>query len=221
VEHDLVAPRPRLAAGGRRTPARGPISQSLDAASPKGETNRVPPLATDAASWAVVASAGAAAVAALASWAAVNQTARQWRRSQRPELQVDVVVDAVSRRMTVQAYNRGGGIAMRTVLFLIEKDMIHIATPHDHGAIRPAQMGQARSDILQQESSKSVVAAALCNDALGRTHAWTATGKHKVWSRRKLRRRKLTNLDVLQELIPSIDVNSLTPTANANWTVHG
>jgi hypothetical protein len=78
----------------------------------------------------------------------VSQTARQWKRSQLSSLQVDVVVTAGTRQMSVQAFNRGGGIALRTVLFLVEGTEVYIASPPGHGALRPGQMAQAQSDFV-------------------------------------------------------------------------
>lgn len=126
------------------------------------------------------------AVAAGASWAAVAQTRRQWRRSEKPSLHGQGSYSQQNARVEFAIANSGPGIARGvgfafvygdawvrgfprtpTPGFLLggEQTLIHIPVP---------QAGQS--------NAQGVVT---CQDSSGNLHAWNLIGDHKEWKREK------------------------------------
>jgi hypothetical protein len=161
--------------------------------------------------WAPVASAAAAALAAIASWLSVRQSRLAWREEHTPRLECQAVVDPQTRRISLLVQNTGGGLARDVVCMLAEGQDLLVAQVPPYGMLKSGEAVEIATPLLKQGAlSGPMIGALICQDSGGTTHAWSASGvNYKSWSRRRLRRRGIENFDAFRAVVPDVDPRSL------------
>jgi len=169
--------------------------------------------------WAPVASAGAAALAAAASWVAVLQSRRAWTAERLPEIQMQALVDPSTRKVSVQVYNAGGGLGRDVVVFLVEGDRYLVANIPPHGMLAPGRGVLLETPLVKQgQLTGRMVGVAVCSDSARTVHAWTAGGGgYKRWRPGRLRKKPVSNFDVFRALVPDVDIESLDAVTASGW----
>jgi hypothetical protein len=168
--------------------------------------------ADDVSTWAPVASATAAALAAGASWISVRLSRKQWKAAQRPELRLQ----AWDRGGTIEIVivNAGGGFA-RGVGFCVVVGTEYVAGfagPNLGGFLDSGQRVVVNAQLTR--SSNQVQGVVTCHDVDGFFHAWDAArDQHRVW-RGRFTRRALpadpSGQEALNAFYPSLDLGALT-----------
>jgi hypothetical protein len=140
--------------------------------------------------WAPVASAGMAAIAALASWVAVSQTRRTAQQAQIPELEITVLEGLDTGEIKIHLENYGQGAARSVRFCVVEGGSAAIGALPPTGNLRA---GDSRTLLtaLTPSKAKDGVALVACRDAFGRTHAWGTGDKYKRWNLRMPWNRRL------------------------------
>jgi hypothetical protein len=171
------------------------------------------------AEWASVASAGAAAVAAGASWASVRQTRKLWLIERAPDLQMIALVDRDSNRVTLQLHNAGGGFARDVVVYLVEGTRYFIAYAPMNGVIRPGQGVEIQTPLVKEPPINGpLVGAVIAADVTGTTHAWSASGtRHRRWTRKKLPKKPMSNNEIFSVIVPDANLDELDATSATGW----
>jgi hypothetical protein len=171
--------------------------------------------------WAPVASATAAALAATASWVSVQLTRTTLVRARRPVLDLTALVDGATGSVTIEVENVGGGIARDAVVILAEGGACLIAAIPPAGRLAPGRRVQLETPLTRSPQAPNVpgpVGVAICQDLERNTHAWTANGvTYRRWSPRRLKRRPLTNEQIFGVLLPEVDLSTCGLVGLTNW----
>lgn len=135
---------------------------------------------TDLQTWAPVASAALAAIAASASWAAVHQGRRQWRQANQPYLRFQVSrANPAELRIALLNAGTGAGRGIRFCIAVGDAYASGYAGSEYGGVLPPA----ARIEIAMDAPGAgdgAVAGVAVCHDALGGTHVFTERGGHRL-----------------------------------------
>jgi hypothetical protein len=114
--------------------------------------------------WAPAASAGCAAIAAIASWVTVRQTRRDFVAARRPELEIMVIENLDTGALKVHFQNHGEAAARNVRFVVVEPDATAIGNLPPNATLVP---GESRTLLTPMNSSdsRSAIAAVLCNDS--------------------------------------------------------
>jgi hypothetical protein len=130
--------------------------------------------------WATLGSSIAAAIAAIAAWAAVIQSSRWQRRQRAPELNIQVSEILGSNvEIRVRIENSGGGFARQAYFWVREGPAVCASGVPPHGSLGAGQ-GVTVRPHMSRVGQPYVEAVVWCHFGR-RIHAWDAGGRHKSW----------------------------------------
>ena len=165
--------------------------------------------------WGPVAASIFAALAASASWAAVAQARREWRRSQQPHLHAQATHAKADDRIDLSIANSGPGIARGVGFALVMGDSYVSGYPRTPlpGFLTAGDKTLIRTD-LPTDAGPDAKGVASCEDSLGNLHGWNLKGEHKLWRRKtrilqRTRHWELSGEDILCEFYPELDLEQL------------
>jgi hypothetical protein len=149
--------------------------------------------------------AGAAAVAALASWASVAQSSRWQKRERQPELSIDLSQNLDTNQIQIRVTNTGGGIAKGVNFWALEGSMICAGGLPPHATLAPGAGVTLSTSLIPVKGSRNVRAVVMCRGG-DYMHAWTAAGIHRKWPLRTLGfdRKAPSFNDQVRELYPDV-----------------
>lgn len=155
-----------------------------------------------------VAGPAIAAIAAVASWAAVVQARRLAREEKSPLLMVQKII--TDKTIGVVLTNAGGGAA-RGVSVLLSYPPYGFEESIGTGFLFPGQTRVLRSNIRVEGEGIETDVMAFCRDRDGFPHFWNAEEKHKVFKTRFRRRPEYGHAlrDVFREMHPQVDFDEL------------
>lgn len=130
--------------------------------------------------WAPVASAGIAAMAAVASWQAVIQAGRTWKTGLLPELLPTVAI--VGSEVSISVDNAGGGPARFASYAMVVGSEFAEGSLSATGYVRAGEGTVVPTGIrVPLGGLGGVQGAVFCEDRLGQQHAWSFDGAHEVY----------------------------------------
>jgi hypothetical protein len=138
---------------------------------------------SDVLQWAAVASAAFAAVAALASWAAVWQAREISLSTQLPKLHIVVSENIDTGEIRVHIANDIGGLARDVAFAVVAGGQSCFGSLPPTAMLQPGDSATLVTPL--RTSSREIPAIVSCRDSLGRLHVWAVDGKHRVWPRRR------------------------------------
>jgi hypothetical protein len=139
--------------------------------------------------WAPVASAVIAALAALASWRSVCQARAIWRTGLLPDLHGSVVPGP--HRWGIVVENTGGGLARVAAYALVADNQFDDGLLAKSGFVRPGEGVTVTTAIPVSGSTDvaSIEAALFCEDTTGLLHVWSLDHEHHIFRPNGLFRR--------------------------------
>lgn len=155
--------------------------------------------------WAPVASAGFAAIAAIASWIAVRQTRRDFVASRKPDLEITLIENMDTGALKIHIQNHGRGSARNVRFIVVEPEAAAVGHLPPNTTLAP---GEGRTLLTPMQSSGDrhpVVAAVLCNDGDGYVHIWKVDGRHKCWKLSWRWNYSLSDQGIFEKFYPGID----------------
>lgn len=158
--------------------------------------------------WAPVASAAAAAIAAFASWRSVLQSRRLWLAGLLPDLAIQVTETVASGETQIHVVNAGNGLARNVQFFVIDGNEVAEGTVPPNGFLRGGQEVTLKTGFKPKPGGKSTAIVA-CEDREGRIHAWSGPSGHKSWRHRKWSRAKDEHW-IYERFFPRVAYDSLT-----------
>jgi hypothetical protein len=161
-------------------------------------------IAADLASWAAVAGAGLAAIAAAASWASVRQARRIFLANQMPDLELTILENLDTHQIKIHVENHGGGAARRTRFCVVEGDNAAYGFLPPTTILRGGEGRTLRTPMVGV-ADRSAMGVVLCHDAAGRVRAWSVGGEEKRWSLFWPWNRRLSDEKVFQRFYPGVD----------------
>lgn len=177
-------------------------------------------MVASAADWAALGSAVAAALAASASWASVQQTRKLWSIERAPELELIAIVEHCSGRIVLQLHNAGGGFARDVAVLLVEGNHYVIAYAPPSGVLLPGRGVRMQTPLVKKSPpNERLVGVVIGADVSGTTHAWSASGLvHQRWTRKALGKKAMSNIDIFHAVAPEVNLHDLTPVTVTGWT---
>jgi len=158
------------------------------------------------------------AVAACAAWAAVRQTAGLHRESRRPMLHLSTIAAASTGKVHAHVRNGGGGVAREVMVFLmIDGSARAIFEPlPPEGMLAPGaairlELPWSVADV----AGRNALGLVLCTDTHGDLFAWTGGGASRQWQGKRLKRRPVSNEQVIRSFFP--DIPALAQMRPGQW----
>lgn len=157
--------------------------------------------------WAPVASAVAGGLAALASWRSVLQARRLYLQGLLPELAIEVTEDLTTGRTRIHLENAGSGVGRRVDYYVVDGNEVAVGS----FPFMRAGEGQTLMTGFTPKQGQRCQAVVMCDDREGRVQAWSNSGAHKSWKRRRWPERPKGGLWIFDRFFSGVDHSALTP----------
>jgi hypothetical protein len=165
-----------------------------------------------AAEAAQIASAAFTAVAAGASWAAVTQTRRQWRREREPELHLQITETRSGGQGRLELHIENSGGMAKAVSYAAASDIEACL-----GFVGPNLMLQSGDGVTiwthltPRPEGVPVKGVVIAWDRSSRyAHAWSDSGEHKHWRRRNWPTQRPKGGDwIFAQFFPDVPLTSM------------
>lgn len=173
-----------------------------------------------ATEWAAVSSAIAAAIAALASLASVRQSRRAWIAERTPELHMQAIAAADTRKVWLEVHNAGGGLAREIFFYFVEGEKVVAGHLPPNGMLAAGAGVRLSTELIKHgELTGRMIGAVVCADSGRNIHAWSATGaNYKRWTSRSLKRHGVSNNDAVAAVLPELEQAHLEYVGFTEWT---
>lgn len=164
-----------------------------------------------------VLATGLAAVAAVASWAAVRQSRQAFKSERMPLLEASWVEE--DREVVLEIHNTGAGFARMPFFYVIGGSCEVHGYLTDGRPMPPGEGLRIRTELPRREDGEQPTGVVLCIDVSGTWQVWSCDGRHREL-RNRLRRtpRRIRPEQALELMHPETAGASYT---NVKWHPDG